>query len=329
MHKMKKQQNKMLAALAAVFVLVFVAVCGGFLLTEPTVLPEESGTAAVPSKTVTKNGIDYYPRQDITVILLMGIDEPGPVRSSMSYNNKGESDMVVLAVIEESREVCHMLALNRDTMMEIPVLGLGGKQAGTKVAQLALAHTYGSGLEDSCENTRKAVSRFLGGITIDYYISMNLDAVAILNDAVGGVEVTVTDDFSMVDDTIRQGQMILQGEQALSFVQTRWNVGDHLNLSRMERQKEYMENFLEALRSRTDASENFVLDTYETVAPYLVSDIPMSTLSGMVERYQNHTVTEFRSPEGENVLGEEYYEFYPDPDKLEDLILELFYAPQK
>ena len=326
---MKKRQNIILAVLAAVFVLVFVAVCGGLLLMEPTVLPEEPEAAAVPSKTVTKNGIDYYPRQDITVILLIGIDEPGPVRSSMSYNNKGEADMVVLAVIGESQEVCHILALNRDTMMQIPVLGLGGKQAGTKVAQLALAHTYGSGLEDSCENTRKAVSDFLGGITIDYYISMNLDAVAILNDAVGGVTVTVTDDFSAVDETIRQGQMVLRGQQALSFVQTRWNVGDHLNLSRMERQKEYMENFLEALRSRTDTTENFVLDTYETVAPYLVSDIPLTTLSGMVERYKDHTVTEFYSPEGENVLGEEYYEFYADPDKLEDLILELFYAPQK
>ena len=325
---MKKRQSKMLAALAAVFVLAFVAVCGGLLLMEPTVLPDEPGTAAVPSKTVTKNGIDYYPRQDITVILLMGIDEPGPARSSMSYNNKGESDMVVLAVIDESREVCRMLALNRDTMMEIPVLGLGGKQAGIKVAQLALAHTYGSGLEDSCENTRKAVSKFLGGITVDYYISMNLDAVPILNDAVGGVEVTVTDDFSLVDETIQQGRMVLRGPQALSFVQTRWNVGDHLNLSRMERQKEYMENFLEALRRKTDATENFVLDTYEMVAPYLVSNIPLSTLSGMVDRYKNHAVSEFLSLEGENVLGEEYYEFYADPDKLEDLILELFYAPQ-
>ena len=325
---MRKRQNRKLILFAAVFVLVFVVICGGLLLSEPTVLPAEPEAVSGSSKTITKNGIDYFPRQDITVILLMGIDEPGPARDSMSYNNRGEADMVVLAVIDETAPVCRMLALNRDTMMKIPILGLAGKQAGIKVAQLALAHTYGSGLEDSCENTRKAVSGFLGGITIDYYVSMNLDAVAILNDAVGGVTVTVTDDFSLVDETIRQGQMVLRGDQALSFVQTRWNVGDHLNLSRMERQKEYMENFLEALRGKTEASENFVLDTYETVAPYLVSNIPLNTLSGMVERYKDHTVTEFRSPEGENVLGEEYYEFYADPDKLEDLILELFYAPQ-
>ena len=318
----------MLIVFAAVFVLVFVAICGGLLLSEPTVLPEEPVTVTVPSKTITKNGIDYFPRQDITVILLMGIDEPGPARDSMSYNNRGEADMVVLAVVDETENVCRMLALNRDTMMKIPVLGLGGKQAGTKVAQLALAHTYGSGLEDSCENTRKAVSHFLGDITIDYYISMNLDAVAVLNDAVGGVAVTVTDDFSLVDETIQKGPMVLRGDQALSFVQTRWNVGDHLNLSRMQRQKAYMEGFAEALRKKTAGTENFVLETYETVAPYIVSDIPVSTLSGMVDRYKDHAISEFLSPEGENILGEEYYEFHADPEKLEDLILELFYAPK-
>ena len=32
--------------------------------------------------------------------------------------------------------------------------------------------------------------------------------------------------------------------------------------------------------------------------------------------------------EGENKLGEEYYEFYADEEKLDALILQLFYAPK-
>ena len=31
---------------------------------------------------------------------------------------------------------------------------------------------------------------------------------------------------------------------------------------------------------------------------------------------------------GENVLGEQYYEFYPDAEALDALILDLFYAPK-
>ena len=35
------------------------------------------------------------------------------------------------------------------------------------------------------------------------------------------------------------------------------------------------------------------------------------------------------TPEGENVIGDEYYEFYPDEEKLDELIVRLFYAPKK
>lgn len=326
---MKKRQNKLQLVVAALLILIVGALCGGLLFLESTVLyPEEDVSAPNASKTISRNGIDYFPRQNMTVVLVMGIDEPGPARDSLSYNNKGEADMVLLAVLDEGKETCSFLALNRDTMMEIPVLGLGGKQAGTRTAQLALAHTYGSGLEDSCENVRKAVSHFLNDIEIDYYVSMNLDAISILNDAVGGVTVTVEDDFSLVDENIRQGTMVLKGAQAQTFVQTRWGVGDHLNLSRMERQKEYMKNLMEALLEKTRENDGFIRSTYEQVAPYLVSDLPVSTLSSMAERYEGYAFGEVISLEGENVLGEEYYEFYPDMEKLDELILQLFYAPK-
>ena len=324
---MEKRHQKMLL-LAVALIVVLVVVCSGLLFLESAVAYPESNVASPTSKTITRNGIDYFPKQDMTVILLMGIDETGPVRDSLSYNNEGEADMVMLAIFDEQEETCSFLVLNRDTMIKMPVLGVAGKQAGSRVAQLALSHTYGSGLEDSCENTKRAVSDFLNGITIDYYVAMNMDAVTILNDAVGGVTVNVQDDFSMVDPAIENGPFTLRGEQALTFVQTRWYIGDGLNLTRMERQKEYMENFLRVFTGKLKGDKDFVLSTYEVVAPYLVSDLPVNSLSSMVERYENHRMGDILTVEGENVLGSEFYEFYPDEEKLEELILELFYDPK-
>ena len=57
--------------------------------------------------------------------------------------------------------------------------------------------------------------RFLPGLIIDYYVSMNMDAIGILNDAVGGVRVLVEDDFSEVDASIPMGITRLEGRQAL------------------------------------------------------------------------------------------------------------------
>ena len=221
-----------------------------------------------------------------------------------------------------------MLHLNRDTMLEMPVLGLGGREAGTYHGQLALSHTYGSGLEDSCENVRKTVSNFLYGITIDHYVAMNMDAISILNDEVGGVTVYVTEDFSQVDPTIGMGTVTLKGEQAIHFVRTRKDVGDQLNLSRIDRQQEYIDGFVDSFRAKQEQDGEFIAQAYEDVSPYLITDCTVNAISGMIDRYGDYSIGEVVSPEGRNVMGEQYFEFYVEEEKLDALILRMFYAPK-
>jgi len=325
---MSKRRTKLrLICAAVVLVLVLVMIYSGLRILESTVFSQQQ-QAAQPRKTILRQDKAYFPRQDITVILVMGIDEEGPAVSSGSYRNSGEADMVALVILDQLNESYSVLTLNRDMMLDMPALGLGGKRAGSYFGQLALSHTYGTGLEDSCENTREAVSDFLYGITIDYYVAMNMDAIGILNDAVGGVTVTVTEDFSQVDPTIPMGQVTLNRSQAMSYVRTRKDVGTQLNLQRMERHKDYLRGLTSALLENVRQSDLFVADTYEQMSPYMVTDCSVNVISGLVQRCADYTLREIISLEGENVLGEEYYEFYPDEEKLDALILRLFYAPK-
>ena len=258
--------------------------------------------------------------------MVLGIDRFGKVEPSGSYNNDGAADMVSLVIFDEKSKSCNVLCLNRDTILDMPVLGLGGKVAGTIRQQLALSHTYGTGGEDSCLNTRKTVSDFLYGLHIDYYVSLNMDAIGILNDAVGGVTVTVTDDFSDSDPAIPKGKVTLNADQAIRFVRTRKGMGDQTNASRMERQKQYMDGFLEAFRSKQAESGQFVMTAYQNVSDYMVTDATVNAFSGILERYQDYTVGEVVSPKGENVMGKEFMEFHVDQEALDELILRLFYT---
>jgi LCP family protein required for cell wall assembly len=314
---------------AVILFLVLVILYSGLQIVESTVFRTGQEPAdKVSSKTITRDGVDYFPRQDITTVLVLGIDQFGPVADSGAYSNRGAADMDILLIFDETNEVCNVLHLNRDTMLEMPVLGIGGRKAGTYFGQLALAHTYGNGLEDSCENSREAVSDFLYGLRIDYYVSMNMDAIAILNDAVGGVTVNVTQDFSNVDPSIGMGPVTLMGQQAIHYVRTRKGVGDQLNLSRIERHKVYLDAFAEAFRAKREREPEFIMEAYEAVAPYLVTDCSGNAITGMVDRYSDYTIGEVISPEGENVVGQEYMEFYVNEEALDALILRLFYAPK-
>ena len=314
---------------AVILILVLTMLYSGLRILESTVLRPVQDEETFVSKTITRDGVDYFPRQDITTVLVMGIDQYGPVEDSGSYTNTGASDMNMLLIFDEVNEICTVLHLNRDTMLEMPVLGLGGKQAGTYYGQLALSHTYGTGLSDSCENTRRTISDFLYGIDINYYVAMHMDAISILNDAVGGVAVHNTEDFSGVDPTIGMGQITLLGDQAVNYVRTRKDVGDQLNLSRIQRQQKYLDGFVAAFRQKQETETEFILSAYEQVQPYLVTDCSANAISGMIDRYGDFQVGEVVIPEGRNVLGEEYYEFYVDEEKLDELILRLFYAPKK
>lgn len=322
----KRINAKIVISGIAVLLLLAVIVYSGVKLLE---VPESSEPEMIPTKTIERNGVKYFPRQDISVFLIMGIDKEGKVTPSNSYNNDGESDVVALAVFDETAKEYTVICLNRDTMLDMPVLGIGGKYAGTQYAQLALSHTYGKGLADSCENTKKTVSDFLYGLEIDYYVSFNMDAIGILTDAVGGVTVNVTDDFSAVDPSIKMGEVTLNSSQALNFVRTRKGLGDQMNVSRMERHKEFMNGFFEALGKKIDSDSGFLLNTYRGVSEYMVSDCSPEALASVTERYSDYTQKEIISLEGENKTGEKYMEFYADEEKLDALILNMFYSPKK
>lgn len=323
----KRKNNRGVVTTVLVILLAVVVAFSGYKIYDSATSKKQSASTDSPSKkTITVDGVDYFPRQDITVLMLMGIDEYGPVTKSESYLNTGENDMVALAIFDEVDQTYSVMVLNRDTMMDIQVLGIGGQNAGTIFGQLALAHTYGSGLEDSCENTVRTVSDFLSGLTIDYYMSMNMDAISILNDAVGGVTVNVVDDFSQVDDTIPMGEVTLNGEQALSYVQTRKDVSNEMNVSRMERHKEYMNSFVSAFNKKVKESDTFVLEVYDDIAPYVVSDCSVNVMSSMLSRYADYTLRDIVTPQGENVFSGEYMEFYVDEAELEKLMLDMFYT---
>ena len=240
-----------------------------------------------------------------------------------------EADMIALLIFDESTQSMNIISLNRDTMTDVQVLGIGGKKAGTVHAQLALAHAYGSGLRDSSENLRDTVSMLMYNAQIDYYVTINMEAINLLNDAGGGVTVNVTDDFSAIDPSIPMGQVTLKGQQATNFLRSRYGVGDQMNLTRMQRHQEYIRGFLTALQTKYEAEPSFVLRAFEQINPYMVTNCTTSSISGLLDRYGDFELGEMLTLKGENNAQNEYMEYHLDMDALDELILKYLYSPKK
>jgi LCP family protein required for cell wall assembly len=277
---------------------------------------------------INLNGSYYLPNKDLDVILLIGVDKYTSQEKGESYNNDQQADFLMLLLLDKEKESYTALHLNRDTMAEIPILGVRGETAGTMTGQLALAHTYGSGRLDSCRNTVKAVSNLLYGVKIDHFIAFTMEAVAKINDLSGGVTVTIQDDLTSVSPQMQKGATLtLTGDLALSYVRTRYGLEDSSNLRRMERQRQYLKALRSAILTKMEKNDSFLMEALDKVSPYMVSDCTVNQLSQLYNNLESYTDSGIQTVKGEAKVGEEFMEFYPDEAALKQLVVELFYVP--
>ena len=274
-------------------------------------------------KEITYNGRTYRQRPDLETYLLMGVDTSGEGLGVNSYAGGGQADVQMVVVLDNANRTWQMLQLNRDSIVQVPVRGVQGDIIAYEDEQLALAYYYGDGREQSCENTVLTVSALLDGQTIDGYAAVNMDAVGIITDMVGGVTLTVTSDFSAIDPTLVEGETItLYGDQALTYVRSRYNIDDETNLARMARQRQYLAALEEKLRQQDG---DFVASAYEELAGSMVTNIGSGTAVEIAQRLQEYTELPLRTIDGENVVEGEHWAYHLDQDSLQQTILELFY----
>lgn len=316
--------------------LIFVLVIVAFLLiyrwenSTYTAISEETGIAAnsqTACPEVIYNGVAYTPKEQVETYLFIGVDVDGPTSSLPGAYNGGQADALFLVVVDQENKSWQLLRLNRDSIVDVPVLDLKGNVIGYEQQQLALAHAYGDGLQTSCENVVRTVSALLEGQSIDGYVSLNMGGIAALNDAIGGVTVTVTSDFTAVDPTLVEGETItLSGQQAFEFVRTRWYVDDQTNLARMERQRIY----LEALKLKVQTlSEEDMLRAYDVVSDYVVTNMASQDLLELAEKMKDYQEDPELTIEGINEQQGEFIAYILDKESLKQSILELFYQREE
>ncbi len=273
------------------------------------------------------NGERYRLNEQIKTLLILGIDDP-VLEETEAFRNSSQADFLLLAVFDGERETCTLIQLNRDTMCEVPVLDTFGKLIQWRVQQLALAHTYGNGMEKSCENTAMAVSQLLYGINIDNYFALTMDAIPILNDLVGGVTVTVEDDFSAVDPTLVKGETVtLTAENVEHYVRARGGMDVPTNIARMRRQRTFIMGLFSAMSKAVREDASFALDAFSAVADSLVTDCSIDELSDYSEKYSSYPLSGILTPEGESIAGEKFMEFYVDETDLQQIVVDTFYIP--
>ena len=272
------------------------------------------------------DGKPYVHKKNLETFLFMGIDKYGESEEVTGFRNHEQVDVLMLCIVDHDEKTYQVLQINRDTYTKIPRIGAAGDRVGEVDAQIALAHTYGTGQKDSCEYTAEAVSMLLMDEKVDHYISLKLDSIAILNKSVGGVEVTIPVDMTMVDPEMQKDKtMVLSDKQAEFFVRSRGKLEDDTNVSRMGRQDTYLHAWREKAKQKMNADAGFALDLIADLSYYMVADQDLNGLSKLSGYLADYEYLGKIKIDGETKNGQEFLEFYPDQEALKKTVMDLFY----
>lgn len=273
----------------------------------------------------------YAYNDEMMTFLFMGIDKEGKAEAVEEGTDGGQADVLFLAAVNPKDKTVKAIGINRNTMADVDIYNGEGAYVTTKKAQIAVQHGFGNGAEESCEYQCRAVSRFFYHLPIHGYAAINMSAIPAINDAVGGVDVTVLEDLSRQDGKLAKGEKVhLEGNAALLYVRYRDMEEFGSADRRLERQKQYLAAFMGAVKKAVGEDIGSALELYRTAAPMMVTDIAMDEAVYLASSLLDYSFAEeggFYMVKGETVMGERFEEFYADETALYEMILEIFYEP--
>ena len=274
---------------------------------------------------IVYDGKTYVYNDHLTNYLLLGVDTDGSIQEPKEPGSAGQSDSVFLISYDRVKETTVGLAIPRDTITQIEKFTPGGESLGFYSDHLNLQYAYGDGKRKSCELTSAAVSRLLSGLPIGGYAAINLDSIPRLTQLLGGVEVTVPDDSlsGKNPDFVKGNKVVLDETNTETFVRSRDRQIEQSAITRMNRQKVFLEAFASKLAQEQKKDASTVTTLFETMKTEMVTnmsndqfvDIAVAERSGGIQTIPGETG------------HEEVYDVYRvDDAALYKMVLELFYT---
>ncbi len=289
--------------------------------------PDISAVAEEPSQAdmnqIEYKGKKYVYNSNLTNILFMGIDKAEEIDTTYMPGEAGQADCIMLLSLDKETKEARILQISRNTMTQVDIYDVMGDAYNTIQAQLATQYAYCTGGSRSCWAMKKTVGELLYNLPIDGYFSLAVNGIGEINDALGGVNIAMTEWDEKIDPSFQAGKtVLLKGDYAEKYVRFRDINVFNSNEDRMRRQVSYVTAMIATMRSHGGSA------LYELIAPffdkYIETDLDAEQIDALSS--YSYLTDEVEYLPGETTMGEEFEEFYPNETALQEMIIDTFYT---
>ncbi|WP_072314997.1 LCP family protein [Agrococcus sp. Marseille-P2731] len=253
--KQKKHVGRWIAvSIVGVIVLALLAAIGWyFVRINPSVQQVETIESAFPEESLRPE-VAEGPAQPINVLLL-GSDSRA-ADGSLLTDLGDRADTILVAHIPPDRETIQIMSIMRDSWVEIPGHGSAKVNAALAFGGVPLMVQTVEGLIDQ---------------RIDHVAIIDFDGFEGLTEALGGVTVNNDIAFSYYGYDYPQGEITLEGEEALIYVRARYPFSDG-DYQRVHNQRAFLRGMMTQLMTRENLTNpNRAADLFATVSPYIAT----------------------------------------------------------
>lgn len=292
---------------------------------------------------VVYDGKVYEYRDDMLNFLLLGIDHDGSLstETKLSDWNAGQADTIFLVSLNQTDKEISVIGIPRNAMVDVEIYNSESERVETIFNQICLQYGYAGGGELGLQKMKESVSELMCGLPIHGACAVSFNAISLITDRLGGIEVVVPDDMTQYDKAFAQGStQILTGKNVIDYLRYREYKTLGSPTTRLVRQKEFMRVAMGRVMQEIKNNPVFVTDIYKSVKAYMNTDISVDEAVYIASKALDCTLAEqsFYQLSGEdraeyfvreNGVEDFYNDYYIDKDALQKIMFEVYYREVK
>lgn len=283
--------------------------------------------AANPGALIRIDGKKYKYNTNLKNYLLLGIDVWSPFADSYQSGEAGQADSIYVLSIDKSTSQAKVLAIHRNTMVDVKHYDDNGQVTETDNEQICMQYAYSTGNDSSCRAMEDCVSTLLFNLPIDGYLTLSGGGIESLTDVLGGVDVNITGDYTALDKSFVKGTTLhMDGETALSYVHYRDTKEYDSATDRMNRQLDFVSGVLKNIASKNTSDLYSIFEEFEA-QDYILTSLNAEEIKALTG--YDYDVDGALFVPGTMQDAEPYEEYIVDEDALQEMVLDTFYVEQE
>ena len=279
----RKKKKKTPLWLPFAVVMAVIAVVSGVVVYGVSMLNKVEDSLRPDDSTPTiqeevKTAEEY--KGDVVNILVCGIDYEEGRNYSDASSNDGMTDMILYCQFDIKNGALHMLQIPRNSLVATQnrkiTLSNGKTYAASNYQINSVALSNGGSIAALADVIYDQYR-----LPVDYYVSVDMQALVEMVDNFGGIEVYIPHDMSFAGSALKQGYRNLDGTSAEFFVRCRHGQGySNSDIDRLNMQRYFYAGLFKRVRSMgiTDVLNQLPL----VFNNYIHTDMDLTTIAKML-----------------------------------------------